>query len=73
MKWDRNVKWIESAGNVAHSATHEQPLEEGRVKRSWVVLIAGTYPTTVGNEEEEKDMSSEDSDDDHWIEDGNEI
>ena len=43
-RWGACLKWVESDGNVAHSATHDERIEEYRVKRSWLVVVSDTYP-----------------------------
>jgi len=42
--WGYENKWVESDGNAAHSATHDEPLEEYRIQRSWVVAMSAEYP-----------------------------
>ena len=43
-RWGLLFIWIESAGNVAHSATHNEAIEEYRVQRSWLVATTQGYP-----------------------------
>ena len=43
-RWGASLKWVESDGNVAHSATHGERIEDYRVKRSWLVAVSDTYP-----------------------------
>ena len=37
------LKWVESDGNVAHSATHDEPITAYRTKRSWTIASADEY------------------------------
>ena len=43
-RWGLAFIWVESAGNVAHSATHDEAIEPGRVQRSWTVAMSEGYP-----------------------------
>jgi hypothetical protein len=43
-RWGLQFIWVESAGNVAHSATHDEAIEAYRVQRSWVVATTEGYP-----------------------------
>ena len=43
-RWGLQFIWVESAGNVAHSATHDEDIEAYRVQRSWVVATTEGYP-----------------------------
>ena len=46
--WGLVLRWVESDGNVAHSATHEEKLEEYRIQRSWLVANSVVFPPPVG-------------------------
>ena len=43
-RWGLKFVWVESAGNVAHSATHDEAIEAYRVQRSWLVATTDGYP-----------------------------
>ena len=42
--WGIQLKWVESDGNAAHPATHNEKQEQYRLERSWLVAIAEAYP-----------------------------
>ena len=42
-RWGLKFVWVESAGNVAHSATHDEAIEEYRVQRSWLLATSEGY------------------------------
>ena len=42
-EWVPILKWVESEGNVAHSWTHEEELENVREERTWALAISETY------------------------------
>ena len=46
--WGINLKWVESDGNVAHSATHMETITAYRTTRSWAVATCSTYPQPDG-------------------------
>ena len=46
--WSPVMKWVESAGNVAHSWTHEEKIEIDREARTWLIAKSEVYvPPTV--------------------------
>ena len=42
-EWVPVLKWVESDGNVAHSWTHEEEIEDGREARTWVLATSDSY------------------------------
>lgn len=46
--WGIEVKWVESDGNVAHSATHAEPITGYRINRSWKVAMSEGYDAPEG-------------------------
>ena len=46
--WGLELRWVESDGNVAHSATHNEDLEQYRTERSWLVANSAVFPPPVG-------------------------
>ena len=42
------AKYVESDGNVAHSATHNEKITSYRVGRSWAVATSNDYPPPEG-------------------------
>ena len=46
--WGLVLKWVESDGNVAHSATHVETITAYRTARSWLVSQSDDYPPAVG-------------------------
>lgn len=47
-RWGLALKWIESDGNVAHSATHCEEITKYRTARSWLVSQSEEYPHATG-------------------------
>ena len=47
-RWGLILKWVESDGNVAHSATHCERITEYRTTRSWLVSQSKEYPPATG-------------------------
>lgn len=43
-----NTKWVESDGNVAHSATHDELITEYRSDRSWLIAESEIYVQPEG-------------------------
>jgi len=37
-EWSLELRWIDSESNAAHSATHEEALEEFRIRKTWEIL-----------------------------------
>ena len=46
--WGIDLRWVESDGNVAHLATHEEKITAYRTDRSWKVATCEKYPPPVG-------------------------
>lgn len=44
-EWSFELRWVESAGNVAHSATHDEPLDGARLQRSIDLMLEYTAGT----------------------------
>ena len=42
------LKWVESDGNVAHSATHDEPITRYRRERSWLLATSPEYVAPLG-------------------------
>ena len=42
-RWGLKFVWVESAGNAAHSATHDEAIEQPRVQRSWQLATTEGY------------------------------
>jgi len=42
------LKWVESDGNVAHSATHDEPITGYRRERSWLLATSPDYVAPPG-------------------------
>ena len=47
-RWGLVLKWVESDGNVAHSATHLEKITKYRTERSWLVSQSDEYPPAAG-------------------------
>lgn len=47
-RWGLALKWVESDGNVAHSATHLEKITQYRTQRSWLVSQSDEYPPADG-------------------------
>ena len=47
-EWGIDLKWVESDGNVAHSATHDETMTTYREERSWRVATEASYPPPEG-------------------------
>ena len=41
--WVPILKWVESDGNVAHSWTHDEELEDWREARTWALATSDSY------------------------------
>ena len=52
--WGLDLRWVESDGNVAHSATHNEDPTEYRTERSWLLATSEEYPPPVGGLKREK-------------------
>jgi len=39
-EWSLELRWVDSESNAAHSATHEEALEEYRIRKTWEILSA---------------------------------
>ena len=46
--WGLELRWVESDGNVAHSATHDELITDYRTQRSWLVATSVEYPPPEG-------------------------
>ena len=46
--WGLVLKWVESDGNVAHSATHDESITEYREARTWRVMTEELYSEPIG-------------------------
>ena len=46
--WGLDLRWVESDGNVAHSATHCEPVTKYRTFRTWQLCGAEGYFEPVG-------------------------
>ena len=47
-QWGLDLRWVESDGNVAHSATHDELLTPYRTKRTWQVSVEEAYSEPEG-------------------------
>ena len=47
-KWGLDLRWVESDGNVAHSATHDERLTMYRTSRTWQVSVEAAYSEPEG-------------------------
>ena len=52
--WSPITRWVESEGNVAHSWTHEEPIETERETRTWCLAVNEEYVPVEGTQEVKK-------------------
>ena len=46
--WGLDLRWVESDGNVAHSATHDETLTGYRINRTWKLSVEEEYSEPEG-------------------------
>ena len=46
--WGLDLRWVESDGNVAHSATHDETLTDYRINRTWKISVEEEYSEPEG-------------------------